>query len=72
MHANALAGGNCNNGLLVGASCLNLNNLVSNSNWNIGAAHSFLLWRALSRAAAPAGAAGSNSRAEIDRTRRGQ
>lgn len=38
----AIVGGNCNNGLLVGASCVNLNNLVSNSNWNIGAA-SFLL-----------------------------
>nr|DAJ11654.1 MAG TPA: hypothetical protein [Caudoviricetes sp.] len=37
----ALVGGNCNNGLHVGASCVNLNNLVSNSNWNIGAA-SFL------------------------------
>nr|DAX94045.1 MAG TPA: hypothetical protein [Caudoviricetes sp.] len=33
-----LVGGDCNNGFLVGASALNLNNLVSNTNWNIGAA----------------------------------
>ncbi len=37
----AIVGGNCNNGLLCGASTLNVNNLVSNSNWNIGAAHSY-------------------------------
>jgi hypothetical protein len=33
----AIVGGNSNNGFLDGGSCLNLNNLVSNSNWNIGA-----------------------------------
>ena len=32
----ALVGGNCNNGLHVGPSYLNLNNAVSNANWNIG------------------------------------
>lgn len=34
----AIVGGNCNNGLHVGGSAVNLNNLVSNANWNIGAA----------------------------------
>jgi len=34
----AIVGGNCNNGALDGAFAVNLNNAVSNSNWNIGAA----------------------------------
>ena len=34
----ALVGGNCNNGLHVGALALNVNNALSNANWNIGAA----------------------------------
>ncbi len=34
----ALAGGNCNNGFHDGALYLNVNNAVSNANWNIGAA----------------------------------
>ena len=34
----ALVGGNCNNGLKVGAFCLALHNAVSNSTWHIGAA----------------------------------
>ena len=34
----ALVGGSCSFGLEVGAFYLNLNNAVSNSNWNIGAA----------------------------------
>lgn len=33
----ALAGGNCNNGARCGARYLNLNNLASRANWNIGA-----------------------------------
>lgn len=37
----AIVGGNSENGLHCGASAVNLNNLVSNSNWNISAA-SFL------------------------------
>ena len=38
----ALFGGSCDYGLKVGAFYLNLNNAVSNSNWNIGAALSYL------------------------------
>ena len=38
----ALRGGNCNNDLKVGAFYCNLNNHASNSNWNIGAAESYL------------------------------
>lgn len=34
----ALVGGNSNNGLHVGALALNLNNALSNANWNIGSA----------------------------------
>ena len=34
----ALVGGNCNNGLHVGALALNVNNALSNANWNIGSA----------------------------------
>ena len=34
----ALVGGPCGNGLLVGASCVNLDNLVSDSVWAVGAA----------------------------------
>lgn len=34
----ALVGGNSNNALHVGALALNVNNAVSNVNWNIGAA----------------------------------
>jgi len=34
-------GGNCNNTLLCGPFCSNLNNAASNANWNIGAAHSY-------------------------------
>lgn len=34
----ALAGGDCNDGLRCGASCLDVGDLVSNSYWNIGAA----------------------------------
>lgn len=37
----ALVGGNCNNGLLVGAFASNLNNVPSNANWNIGASTSY-------------------------------
>ena len=36
----ALVGGNCNNGLIVGAFASNLNNVPSNANWNIGASTS--------------------------------
>ena len=36
-----LVGGNCNNGLLCGPFALLLNNAVSNSNWNIGAAQNY-------------------------------
>ena len=32
-------GGNCNNGLHVGADYLNLNNGAGNANWNIGASN---------------------------------
>lgn len=35
--SSALAGGDCNNDLLCGPWYLNLNNVASNSNWNIGA-----------------------------------
>lgn len=35
----ALVGGNCNNGLHVGADYLNLNNGAGNANWNIGASN---------------------------------
>ena len=38
----AYRGGNSNNSSIVGAFTLNLNNLSSNTNWNIGAAHSCL------------------------------
>ena len=38
----ALVGGDCLHGLHVGPFALNLNNAVSNTNWNIGAAHSYL------------------------------
>ncbi len=34
----ALVGGNSNNALHVGALALNVNNALSNANWNIGAA----------------------------------
>ena len=34
----AYVGGNSNNGLLCGAFAVNLNNTVSNADWNIGAA----------------------------------
>lgn len=37
----ALVGGNCNNGFHVGCLALNVNNAVSNANWNIGAATSY-------------------------------
>lgn len=40
----AIVGGNSNNGLHVGASAVNLNNLVSNANWNIGAASFLSIW----------------------------
>ena len=39
----ALVGGNCNNGSNCGGSALNLNNSVSNANWNIGSSHSYFL-----------------------------
>lgn len=34
----ALVGGICSSGLLVGALALNVNNALSNANWNIGSA----------------------------------
>ena len=37
----AYRGGNSNNSSQVGTFYLNLNNTVSNSNWNIEAAHSY-------------------------------
>lgn len=43
MRLEALAGGNCNNGLHCGSSYLNLNNSPANANWNIGACTSYLL-----------------------------
>lgn len=36
-------GSNCNNDLLVGPAALNLNNELSNSNWNIGPSLSYKL-----------------------------
>lgn len=38
----AILGGNSNNEAKVGAFCCNLNNAVSNTNWNIDAAQSYL------------------------------
>lgn len=38
-----ISGGNCNNGLHVGVSCVNLNNLFSNANWNIGPSHTYCI-----------------------------
>lgn len=40
----AILGGNSNNEAKVGAFYCNLNNAVSNVNWNIGAAQSYLFW----------------------------
>ena len=40
----AIVGGNCNNGAKGGAFALNVNNAVSNTNWNIGAALSYQIW----------------------------
>jgi len=37
----AYRGGNSNNRSMYGAFALNLNNTASNSDWNIGAAHSY-------------------------------
>lgn len=37
----AIVGGNCNNGLHCGALCSNVNNLASNTNWNVGATKSY-------------------------------
>ena len=40
----AILGGNSNNEAKVGAFYCNLNNAVSNANWNIDAAQSYLFW----------------------------
>lgn len=37
----AIVGGNCNNGRQCGALCSNVNNLASNTNWNVGATKSY-------------------------------
>jgi hypothetical protein len=37
--SDAIVGGNSNNGFPDGAFALNVNNALSNSNWNIGAAY---------------------------------